>query len=119
MSLVIKPYITFRYKAETFAIIVDKVNPEFRENNKTFPTDFQAIIHNRNVLAHDPMHLMTVAVERFRDENIVGYHKYRAFKNKGKVELRSITEFTDTAIDAHVKMILHYTNEILKLLEKN
>ncbi len=121
ISLVIKPNITFRNKVETFKIIADRINREFRDKNKKLDDDFQAIIHDRNVLAHDPLDTRESALASFNSNKQVSYWKFKPKKNKIEniVVLHSLTEFTDKIINDKIKIILDYTNDILTLIEKN
>ena len=120
MSLIIKPHITFRNKVETFKIILEKKNPEFLETHKSLPNDFQKILYNRNVFAHDPLHTSSLGLKQFSEDNKVGYYKFKAKKNKEdntKIDLHSVTEYTDKSVSALIILIESYSSEILFLMD--
>ena len=98
---------------------MEKVDPNFGVRNPTYSTDFQNIIQDRNVFAHDPMVTVPTAVQEFKENKSVGYYKYKPRKKDNKIELHSITKFTDTQINDKIQKIINYIEEILIIIEKN
>ena len=84
-SLIITPYITFRNKAETFRILVSKLNPEFISKYPDVGKHLNDIAAQRNVLAHHSLYTTDAAIQHFHDKGELQYLKFRLLNTKMKL----------------------------------
>lgn len=120
MSLIIKPHVSFRNKVDTFKILADKLYPKFRIEHPTLDSDFGDIIFNRNIVAHDPLHGNKQAIDLFRNEHKLQFHKFKSFGNNTNriTQLHKVNEFTQQFVKDLIIMADAYTSAILDLIEK-
>lgn len=119
MCLILAPRMEFKPKVEVFRYLVDKYNPEFKESNPRYFTDFVAIVEERNVFAHYPVELSEDALSTFqKDGSLILVQQKNKKLNKKESVLLERTLLTEEGFNTSIKLMFHYINALNNLMDK-
>lgn len=114
LTLVLAPRVTLNNTFDIFTYLVNTYNPEFKAANKKFTKHIKHIIEERNVYAHYPVDFSDTSKKDFEESGIITFLRYKQSSDYGLAGQRFIS---NADIYQLLKLIEHYVNQLLKLVD--
>ncbi|HEV8284383.1 MAG TPA: hypothetical protein VGQ09_08735 [Chitinophagaceae bacterium] len=116
VCLVLSPRVTFENKIQIFRYLVDKYNPEFKNEYKQYFKDLVQLCEERNIFAHYPVDFSEQSIINFRDHKVVTFVKLKNVTQEGDIKLVNVRAMPEDAVNTILGQMIKYIQALKKLI---